>query len=64
MAHYQVKITGPEGEHPIVVALDRPDDIAALNSALEICRRQTIEVWAGSRQIGVVTPSGTPRLTL
>jgi hypothetical protein len=64
MTHYEIKITGPEGGRPIVLQLDKPDDISALNSALEICRRQTIEVWEGPRQIGSVMLSGAPRLTL
>ena len=64
MAHYEIKITGPDGGRPIVVELDKPDDIAALNSALEICRNQKVEIWEGRRQIGAVTLSGTPRFAL
>ena len=61
MAQYKIKVIGPDGRTPIVIELDKPDDMAALNSALDICRKHQVEVW---RQIGAVSLSGTPRLTL
>jgi len=62
MNHYKIKIAGVDGTAPVEVELEKPDDIAALNSALEICRQQTVEVWHGDRQIGAVSLSGTPQL--
>ncbi|MBV9548837.1 MAG: hypothetical protein JO256_04095, partial [Alphaproteobacteria bacterium] len=58
------RISSPQNDKAIVVPLDKPDDIAALHSALEICRNQKIEVWDGGRQIGAVMLSGKPRLAL
>lgn len=64
MAHYEIKIRSSEDHHSTVWEGDRPDDIAALNSALEICRNQQIEIWDGKRQIGTISLAGTPRLNL
>ena len=64
MAQYKIKVIGPDGRTPIVIELDMPDDMAALNSALDICRKHQVEVWEGRRQIGAVSLSGTPRLAL
>lgn len=64
MAHYEIRIQGPSGAQPIVMEVEHPDDMAALNSALEICRNQKIEIWDAHRQVGAVSLTGTPRLTL
>jgi hypothetical protein len=64
MARYEIRIHGPDGDHKIVWNGDHPDDLAALSSALEICRNQQVEVWDDHRQIGAISLEGTPRLTM
>lgn len=63
MAHYEIRIESPEGRRAIVLNVEQPDDLAALDSALEVCRNQKIEVWDGQRRIGGVSISGTPRVS-
>jgi hypothetical protein len=64
MAQYEIRIEGPDGHRTLVWNVEKPDDMAALDSALDICRSQTIEVWDGQRRIGAVALNGTPRLAL
>lgn len=64
MAHYEIRIKSPDGREAVRWDVERADDISALNSALEACRQQMVEVWDGQRQIGSISLSGTPRLTL
>ena len=63
MTHYEIRIQSPDGQRTIVWDVERPDDIAALNAAMDVCRSQTIEVWAGRRQVGAISANGQPRVT-
>ena len=64
MAHYQIRFQGPDGGSAVVWDIDRVDDVAAMNSALEVCRNQTAEVWDGDRKVANILLSVEPRLTL
>jgi hypothetical protein len=64
MAHYEIRIPGPDGVCAIIWEIDRPDDLAALNAAVDVCRQQTIEVWNGGRQVGAISSTGDPRLNI
>jgi hypothetical protein len=64
VAHYEIRIQSSDGVRSITWDLEQADDMAALNSALELCRNQTIEVWDGKRHVGAISISGSPRLTL
>lgn len=64
MAHYEIRIESPESNRAVILNVEQPDDMAALDSALEICRHQIVEVWDGQRRIGAVSLSGTPHLTV
>lgn len=64
MTSYELKVTSPNGDRAVVVTLHRADDMDALQSALEICREHTIEVWDGERRVGCAVLSGTPILGL
>ncbi len=64
MAHYEIRIQGSDGAHSITWDVERADDMAALNSALELCRNQTVEVWDGKRHVAAISLSGSPRLSL
>lgn len=64
MTNYEFKITAPTGEHTVVVMVQKADDMDALQSAMEICREHTIEVWDGRRRVGCAVLTGTPVLGL
>jgi hypothetical protein len=64
LAHYQIRFQGPDGRSAVVWDIDRVDDVAATNSALEVCWDQRAEVWDGDRKVANILLSVEPRLTL
>jgi hypothetical protein len=64
MARYQIRLQGPGDARSVVWDMERADDAAALESALEVCQTQWAEVWEGERKIANIALSVEPRLTL
>jgi hypothetical protein len=62
--HYEIRIQSPDGSRAMTWNVEQKDDMAALNSALEACESQKIELWEGHRRIACISLTGQPRLTL
>ncbi len=64
MARYEIRIQSPDGSTRVSWDVERADDEATLNSAVEVCQKQVVEIWNGNRQVAAISPAGTPRVTL
>jgi hypothetical protein len=64
VARYIIRIERPDGCGTLHWDVERPDDMSALDAALDVCRNQKVEVWDGKRRIGAVSLTGAPRLAL
>jgi hypothetical protein len=62
--NYEIRFQSPDGSRAMTWKVEKKDDMSALNSALEACENQKIELWEGQRRIACISLSGQPRLTL
>ena len=61
---YEIRFQSPDGSRAMTWKVEKKDDMSALNSALEACENQQIELWKGQRRIASISLTGQPRLTL